>query len=182
MADASIIDQLKSEIASMQSGMAQPARRAPAKRNEEAPDAFKKIVALFNVSDRSEKATRERLAQYGFPESEIDDAVERAKRYGIIDDCRYAEILIRSRLNQGKGAEGIERELRERGIEIEAVSGWPFEYGIDDESEYQRALRFIESHPTRSKNPREGAFRKLVQKGYATSTAAAAARSWSERE
>ena len=180
MVDTSVIDQLKSEIAAIESG-GEVKRPLPDKAKREAgKDAFSKIVALVNVCDRSEKALRERLAQAEFSESEIEDAVERAKRCGIIDDLRYADILIRSRLNQGKGAVGIERELREQGVDIDQVAGWPFGFGVDDESERQRALAFLEAHPSRSKNKREGAYRKLVQKGYASSIAASAARTWAE--
>ena len=181
MPSNSVIEQLKSDIASIESRATHPSRRKEKGVSEGSPDAFRKIVALVNASDRSEKSLRERLARDEFPEQEIDDAVERARQYGIIDDKRYADVLIRSRLRQGKGSAGIERELREQGIEVDSVDGWPFEYGIDDESEYQRAIEFIESHPTKSKNRREGAYRKLVQKGYSTSVASAAARTWSER-
>lgn len=180
MVDESVIDRLKSEIAAIETG-GETKRPLPDKaKHESGKDAFGKIVALVNVCDRSEKALRERLAKAEFPESEIEEAVERAKRCGIIDDLRYADVLIRSRLNQGKGAAGIGRELREQGIDVDRVAGWPFDFGIDDESERQRALAFLKAHPSRSKNKREGAYRKLVQKGYASSIAASAARTWAE--
>ena len=180
MADLSVIDQLKGEIAAIETG-GEAERPLPGNAGSEgAKGAFDKIVALVNASERSEKALRERLARAEFPEGEVDEAVERAKRCGIIDDLRYADVLIRSRLNQGKGAAGIERELREQGIDVERVAEWPFGFGIDDESERRRALAFLESHPSRSKNKREGAYRKLVQRGFASSVAASAARAWAE--
>ena len=185
MGDTSIVERLRCEIASIEAG-----GKAGAYQDEDSQggaeggskkSAFAKLIALVNISDRSESALRDRLARAGFPEAEVDEAIERAKRCGIVDDLRYADVLIRSRLNQGRGAAGIERELRGQGIDVGQVAGWPFGYGIDDESEYHRALAFLESHPTRSKNKREGACRKLIQRGYSLSVAADAARAWSGR-
>lgn len=180
MADASVIALLKDEILAIEAGQRESGVRQSENRNDSVKGAFEKIVALVNVSDRSERALRDRLARDGFPEGEIDDAVERAIRCGIIDDLRYADVLIRSRINQGKGSVGIERELREQGIEVDRLEGWPFNYGVNDESERHRALDYLKSHPSRSKNKREGAYRKLVQRGYSTSIAASVARIWAE--
>lgn len=142
--------------------------------------AFKKIVALVNVSDRSERSLRERLAQAGFSESAIEPAIERAKDYAFIDDIRFAEILIRSRVSQGKGSAGIARELSEHGIDVDTVPGWPYEYPFEHDEELARAIDVLERKPPRSKNLRDGAYRRLVQRGYPSSIASSAARIWSE--
>lgn len=148
----------------------------------EAERAFKKLVDLVNVSDRSEKAMRERLARDDFGEQAVGEAIERAKSYGFIDDNRFADVLIRSRIAQGKGTAGIERELASHDIDASEVPGWPFEYGIDSENELDRALSLLERKPPRSKNLREGAYRKLMQKGFTSSVASSAARMWYERQ
>ena len=41
----------------------------------------------------------------------------------------------------------------------------------------ERARSYLLAHPVRSKNQRDGAFRKLVARGYSVSVASAAARS-----
>ena len=147
----------------------------------ERKSAFSRIVAWANARDRSQSSVRQRLKKEGYEEPEIDDAVTRALDYGIIDDLRYADVLIRSRLAQGKGAAGIERELEGEGISAYDVEGWPYAYGVSDESEFQRALDVLEKNPSRSKNKREGAYRKLIGKGFSSSVASSAARTWSER-
>ena len=144
-------------------------------------DALKKIVALVNARDRSEKAIRERLARDEFPENEIDEAVEQAKYYGFIDDTRYAEVLVRSRITQGKGSAGIVRELAENNIDPDTVPGWPFEFPVSHEEEVNRALSLLDRKPPRTKNAREGAYRRLMQKGFPSSVASSAARIWSEQ-
>ena len=150
-------------------------------RHSDPEAALKKIIALVNVSDRSEHSIRERLAKEGFTESAIDESVERAKAYSFINDERFAEVLVRSRIAQGKGSAGIVRELAGHGIDAESVPGWPYEFPLDYEEELDRALDLLERKPPRSKNLREGAYRRLVQKGYPSSIASSAARLWSER-
>ena len=158
----------------------QHAEQVSGSEGNNAARAFRKIVALVNASDKSELAIRARLSRDGFDEREIEEAVERAKRYGLIDDARFADVLIRSRISQGRGSCGIERELKSNGIDIYAVPGWPYDYPVDHEAELQRALGLLERRPPRSKNAREGAYRKLVGKGYSSSIATTAARIWSE--
>ena len=108
--------------------------------------------------------------------------MSRAKDYGFIDDKRFAEVLIRSRIAQCKGSAGIERELAKNGIDPSSIEGWPYAYEVDDEVELDRALSFLDRKPPKSKNLREGAFRKLVQRGFPISVASTAARIWTERE
>lgn len=142
--------------------------------------AFKRIVAVLNVADKSELAIRQKLESCGFSERSIEESVSRAKEYGFIDDRRYGELLVRSRVAQGKGSLGIEHELRSNGIEPESVPGFPYEFNIDFESELERAIQILERKPPHSKNKRDAAYRKLVQKGYSSQVASTAARSWYE--
>lgn len=162
-----------------------PSKNAPngsENASNDASQALKKIVDLVNVSDRSELSVRERLSQCGFEEAAIEEAVSRAKDYGFIDDKRFAEVLIRSRIAQCKGSAGIERELAKNGIDPSSIEGWPYAYEVDDEVELDRALSFLDRKPPKSKNLRESAFRKLVQRGFPISVASTAARMWTERE
>ncbi len=147
----------------------------------DADEALKRIVSWVNVSERSERSVRERLERESYDEASIEEALERAKSYGYIDDMRFASMLVRSRLSQKKGIDGIRRELQVHAIDLEAVPGWPEEFLADDFDEVASALDYLDKHPTRSKNKREGAYRKLVQRGYSSSTAATAARQWAER-
>ena len=150
------------------------------KRRGQPSSALDVILNLVNVSDRSEHAIRERLLRDGFPDEEIESAVTKAKDYGFINDARYAEVLVRSRISQGKGSAGIERELRSQKIEIEIVEGWPHEYPVSYDEELNRAIDLLERKPPRSKNLRDGAYRKLMGKGYSSAIASAAARMWTE--
>lgn len=157
------------------------ADRVDKRETSESNSAFKKIVDLVNASDKSEQTIRQRLDRSGFHEEAIDDAVERAKQYGFIDDLRFADVLIRSRIDQGKGFPGIERELKSHNIDPFEIDGWPERFSLDDDNEFDRAMRILERKPPRSKNVRDSAYRKLIQKGYSASVASSVSRTWAER-
>ena len=148
--------------------------------SDETQRALRKIVDLVNVSDRSEKTIRTRLQSHGFSEDAIDESIHRAKTYGFIDDMRFADVLIRSRIAQGRGSSGIERELKDNGIEPSLIEGWPYDYDVSEETELQRALELLQKKPPSSKRKRESAYRKLAQKGFPVSVCSSAARIWAE--
>ncbi|MEG0027306.1 MAG: regulatory protein RecX [Raoultibacter sp.] len=142
--------------------------------------AFQKIERLCSVREQSSKALRERLIREGFDECATNEAITRALSCGLLDDGRFADVLIRTRLSAGKGLMGIEAELVRFDIDPESVSGWPSDYGISPETEIDRALLLLQRKPPHTKNMRDAAYRKLVGKGYASSVASTAARLWFE--
>ena len=147
---------------------------------DESSRALTKIVNLVNVSDRSEKTIRTRLQNAGFSQDAIESSIQKATAFGFINDSRFADILIRSRISQGKGSAGIERELKDNGIDPANVDGWPYEYDVDDSEEVSRAIALLQKKPPRAKNKRDAAYRKLMQKGFPARVCATAARMWYE--
>lgn len=142
--------------------------------------AFRKIERLALAREQASAALRARLVREGFPPEAADAAVGRALACGLVDDARYAEVLVRSRLSQGRGAQGIAAELESLGIDASVVPGWPEEFAVDHESEVARALALLDRKPPRAKNKRDAAYRRLAQKGFGASVASTAARIWSE--
>ncbi|MEQ3362639.1 regulatory protein RecX [Raoultibacter massiliensis] len=166
----------ESVVASMRP--AAPSRAASAREalGDEAFEAYKKIQRLASVSERSTKALRERLAKDGYAPEAVDEAIERAVSYGIVDDRRYAEAYVRTKLRAGKGRRGIESDLRDLGIDPEEIGEWC----ESDDDEVSRALVVLEKRPPTAKNKRDAAYRRLISKGYSSSAAQSAARMWSE--
>ncbi len=148
----------------------------PSPATSSVADAFARLLRTVSSRDRSEADVRKRLSEAGFSEAAIDQAVDRARSAGILDDARFADVLIRSRVSQGRGKAGIERELADQGIEVDSVSGWPDDYFTDGQSELDRALCLLERKPPAAKNKREAAYRKLVGKGFSSGVASEAAR------
>ena len=148
---------------------------------EEAQRAFKKIMKLASIREQASESLRARLARDGFGEAAISLAIEKALSCRIVDDERYAEALVRMRIAQGKGRRGIERELENLSITLPPEEVWSEACElVGEEDEFSRALRLLDRKPPRSKNLREGAYRKLAQHGFGSDIAASAARTWVE--
>ncbi len=147
--------------------------------DDEAQAAFERIVRLVSRRDHAAAEARGKLARAGFDDGPADRAVERAVRCGLIDDVRFAEAYVRSKLAQGKGAAGIERGLAALGIDASDVPGWPNEF-VGEDAEVERALAVLERTPPRSKSRRDGAYRKLVARGFSAEAAASAACRWAK--
>ena len=145
-----------------------------------AQKAFKKIERLVAVRDRSVSEVTKRLKQDDFSSAVIDEAIDRALRCNYLDDHRFADILIRSRLSAGRGVEGIKRELQDHQIDLVSCEALFDEYQALYPSEFTRALDALMKKPPRAKNKQQAAFSKLMRMGYSSAIAAAAARQWAE--
>lgn len=147
---------------------------------EEESKAFKKILKLASIREQAGKKLHERLIKDGFSEQAVSNALRRAIDAHIVDDERYAEAFMRTQLAQGKGRRGVERALEQLDIDSPSEEAWQLAYEQFGNDELERAMALLHRKPPRSKNLREGAYRKLVQKGYNADVAASAARRWSE--
>ena len=156
-------------------------RNKDAERGEDAKrpsmSAFAKICRLLSVKERSSTELRERLLREGFESEEVESALERAINANIVDDARFAQAFCASKRASGWGRARIASQLKAKGIDVNTIDSL---LEGKEEEEWQRALVFLKAHPPRSKNLREGAYRKLMQKGYGASVSASVARTWVE--
>lgn len=151
--------------------------------SEDQEKAFAKIARLSVARDRSKHELAERLEREGFSVEDAHAAIERAAACGLVDDIRYAEALVRSRLSQGKGRAGIENELAAAGIAVYDIPGWPDEYfPSDGPSEEDRAFELLCRKPPWSKNVYAAACRKLASRGFSSDAVFAAARRYIQRD
>lgn len=142
--------------------------------------AMRKIERLCSLREQASSALRERLVRDGFSERVAEEAVDRAVECGLVDDARFADVLVRCRLAAGKGCAGIARELASHGIDPAGVESYLEAAEAGTDAELSRAMELLERKPPRAKNAREAAYRRLVGKGFSSSTASSAARTWWE--
>lgn len=142
--------------------------------------AKKKIERLCAVRERCTSEMAQRLQRDGFPESVSHEAIAWAVRCGFIDDARFAEVFVRSRLAAGKGTAGISRELTSLGIDPQTVELLADYEVLGHDNEVLRALDLLRRKPPRAKNARDAAYRRLIQKGFSSDVASSAAREWVE--
>lgn len=148
-------------------------------RVREAADkvAWGRLVDMASRREYSSHEARQRLVRDGFSAACAQRAVDKALRLRIIDDARFAESFIRSKLSVGWGPVRIERELVLRGVEPSEVAGWPDAF-FDESGEggpRERARSLLERRSVPDKNAYAKFVRFLVSRGYPLAVAKDAA-------
>ena len=101
--------------------------------------AKERILRLVNRRDYSRFELEERLSRDGFERDVCVGVLDELADCGIVSDARFAEIYVRSKMSAGWGAERIVRELEKRGIDVNDLDGWPYEF-FDPADEFGRAV------------------------------------------
>ena len=84
--------------------------------------AFNKATELLSRRDHGEKELLIKLRQKGFKE-EAEEAIEKLKYYGYIDDRRFAENYVKELIRiKHYGKRRVEQELYRKGIDREIIS------------------------------------------------------------
>lgn len=159
----------------------EPSAVAQAEREIEGTCCSEKAEALLNLRDFSSKELRDRLLREGYRQSIVEDYVSKAVDSGLVDDRRYAEVFIRSKLSAGWGERKISNELHRRGIEADELEGWPYEY-FDPDDERARARDIASRRSFSEKNRRAKIVRFLTGRGFSIGVAYDVARDLTEGE
>lgn len=138
--------------------------------------AASRIERLVNRRDYSSDELRTKLRADGYAHKTIEEAIERAQRARLVDDRRYADVYIRSKVAAGWGMARIERELARRGVEASELPGWPYDY-LDPDDELSRAKELAATRHYHGAHVFEKTVRYLCGRGFTLSVATRAARS-----
>lgn len=92
--------------------------------------ATKRAMHLLEKQERTEKQLRDKLAQSGYPNQCVEQAIEYVRSYHYIDDYRYAAVYIRyhqekesrQKITQKLLMRGIKREMIQQALEEEFLS------------------------------------------------------------
>lgn len=82
-------------------------------------DQAKKWAMDYLKRPHSEKELREKLAQKGASEEDIETVVSLCVDYGFVNDMEYAGMIVRHYAASGYGPGRIRMELRRRGVPLE---------------------------------------------------------------
>ena len=88
----------------------------PKKGSDPFLEARKKAMDLLARREHGVAELEKKLAASGFEADVAADAVHQLREEGLQSDRRFAESLVQSRINQGKGPLRIQADLGERGI------------------------------------------------------------------
>lgn len=137
--------------------------------------AWQRAASLVNRRDYSRKELADKLRGDGYRQDVAEEVVERASRAGLVDDRRFADVFVRTKVSAGWGMLRIARELGQRGIDPDELPGWPYEY-LDPDDEASRAVAVASRHHVSGKNQLQKLVRFLVGRGFSTGVAYDAAR------
>ncbi|MCT1433793.1 regulatory protein RecX [Dietzia maris] len=83
----------------------------------EALEAANAALRLLRYRPRSEHELRERLLDKEYAAEAVDEALGRARAWGLVDDADFAEEWVRGRRRRrGRSRGALERELRDKGV------------------------------------------------------------------
>lgn len=171
-------DELRAAIAAVESRPSESADLPPLA--PEAHEAATAALRLLRYRPRSEHELRQRLAEKEYSAGAIDEAIDRIRAWGLIDDAEFAAEWVRGRRRRrGKSKGALERELRDKGIADGHIADAVAD--IDDSDEWEQATDLVRTRLSRrpgaalSGDGVVGERRRLVaflaRRGYATGLA-----------
>lgn len=143
-------------------------------RAEEEINVYNYALSVLSRNAKSEKQLRDKMREKGFEDRLIDSAVLKLKRQKYLDDERYSETLINSKLSSSMwGKRKIREVLYERGIERSIINEKLSI--VSEEDEVKRAcclgakkLKTLREEDTRKKAAKLSNF--LINRGFEYST------------
>lgn len=134
-----------------------------------------RVESLLERRDYSSHEMEGKLRDDGYPGRLSSELVARYVAGGLIDDRRYADVFARSKVSAGWGRRRIELELGRRGIQVDELPGWPYDY-LNPEDEDARAFDLASRRSFRGRDPYAQCVRFLMGRGFSGSVAVAVAR------
>lgn len=109
--------------------------------HEDAPKlAYIQIINTLSYGMKTEKELYDKLKEKGYSDEAMDEAVERAKKYGYINDNYYIECYIKTKAIPAKwGEQKIISKLYQKGIKIEIIKQ-KLEDLYDENDKYDNAM------------------------------------------
>ena len=128
--------------------------------------ARERSLFLLKDMDKTEKQIRDKLKLGDYPEDIINNAIEFLKKYGYVDDIRYAKLYISSKQNS-KSIKQIELELYKKGVNKENVSKVLLEMDLSNEEALNKLIeKVIKKYALNDKTQYNKMCRYLLGKGF----------------
>jgi regulatory protein len=167
--------------------VARRSRRSTGSRADPDPEdpARKAALRFLSYRIRSREEVAGKLREEGFTETIIARTLERIARLGYLDDRRFTQVWIRSRMMlKGYGRELIRHELLQKGVPKRVIEEVLTEGENDEEEAARRSLakRFANrapvGEPGRDPAVREKAYRYLYRRGFPSEVIRSVLKEW----
>lgn len=155
---------------------------APRSRNElvfklrelQERQACRRATFLLDRRDYSSKELTDKLRADGYWSDVTTACLVRLRDLGLVNDARYADVFVRSKLYAGWGITKIERALTQRGVDVGELDGWPDAF-VDPRGEDARAFELVARRRFGGRDPYAKAVRFLCSRGFSAAVAHSAA-------
>jgi len=149
----------------------------PQKNNaikKEQLEAYKSAVRFLGIREHNEHELREKLSLKNYDDIIVDGVIELLKQYDYLNESRYAESFLRSRLKKGETPWFAAQKARQKGAEPQALklAVEEAEQGFDVWSACQGVLNKRDPSGLRKQDKRiwQRQIRYLQHKGYDINT------------
>jgi regulatory protein len=95
------------------------------------PSARGRAINYLARREHSAKELQQKLADTGYEQEEIQQALERLAQEGLQSDARFAESFLNARVQRGYGWMRIRMELQQRGVDESVISSVLNESDVD---------------------------------------------------
>jgi regulatory protein len=129
--------------------------------------AYQRALRLIQHRPRSESEIRQVLRRHAIPEASAEEAIERLKQSGLINDAEFAQAWVENRADlRPRSRRALAYELSRRGVDAQVI-----EQSLttidDDRMAYQAALRPARKYKELDWNDfRQKMYRYLAQRGF----------------
>jgi regulatory protein len=114
--------------------------------NKPKRSTYERALDMLEARARAVEELRRLLIKKGEPQPDVDEAIERLRAAGLLDDANFAQQLARSKaVGAGLSRRRIQQELTKRGVArstadraVEQVFG---DEGIDEDASIERVAR-----------------------------------------
>lgn len=140
-------------------------------RNDQKANALQSAVRLLARRDHTEKELVYKLRQRKFDAAAIDDALQRCRDLGYVDDARTAAMMAAHMASRGNGPLKIHRTLHQKGVD-EAIIERALNGCGDEDAQVESAryilkrIRFRLNRETDRQKKRIKAYRFLTGRGF----------------
>ncbi|MCA9793753.1 MAG: regulatory protein RecX [Candidatus Eremiobacteraeota bacterium] len=124
-----------------------------------------KALDLLSRRDHSRQQLRLKLLQRGATHEDVEGLLGRLAERGLLDERRFADAFIRSRVRKGLGRQRLRQELISRGLPSEVAVAAVDDAELPDEEE--QAFKLAEARQSRGP---EALYRFLRRRGFSNET------------
>lgn len=136
--------------------------------------AKERAFRMLAHRDRSGSELESGLLKEGYSKATVTLVLDRLIELELVDDARFTESYVRSRLASGYGARRILHELRGKGVE-EQIAATAVAAASGEHDELSRARAALRGKTAVDRKERERLIRRLVSRGFSYAVALQAA-------